>query len=163
MKCSIDNTAPRQGSHLRTKAKKNALLEDRIDQIHTENRILLEKMSHIMRSKGGIDNKNNSIKYGQSLNRDRRKRELQRITVDNYDILRRIQDVRPTYDHSKWEKEAKDQRRLLKNICDFRRDRQCIFSPSEESQIPLFRQEPDLLNYGADDMSWNRDLFNEYS
>ena len=49
MKCSIDNKAPRQATHLKTKAKKNALMEDRIDQIETENRILLEKMSHIMR------------------------------------------------------------------------------------------------------------------
>ena len=49
MKCSIDNKPPRVAAHLKTKAKKNALMEDRIDQIETENRILLEKMSHIMR------------------------------------------------------------------------------------------------------------------
>ena len=49
MKCSIDNRSPRQATHLRTKAKKNALMEDRIDQIETENRILLEKMSNIMK------------------------------------------------------------------------------------------------------------------
>ncbi len=49
MKCSIDNKSPRQATHLRTKAKKNALMEERIDQIETENRLLLEKMSHIMR------------------------------------------------------------------------------------------------------------------
>ena len=36
MKCSIDNKSPRQATHLRTKAKKNALMEDRIDQIETE-------------------------------------------------------------------------------------------------------------------------------
>lgn len=49
MKCSIDNKSPRQATHLRTKAKKNALMEERIDQIETENRLLLEKMSHIMK------------------------------------------------------------------------------------------------------------------
>jgi len=49
MKCSIDNTSPRQATHLRTKAKKNALMEERMDQIENENRLLLEKMSHIMR------------------------------------------------------------------------------------------------------------------
>ena len=49
MKCNIDNKPPRQATHLKTKAKKNALMEDRIDQIETENRILLEKMSNIMR------------------------------------------------------------------------------------------------------------------
>ncbi len=49
MKCSIDNKCPRAASHLKTKAKKNALMEDRFAQIETENRILLEKMSNIMR------------------------------------------------------------------------------------------------------------------
>lgn len=49
MKCSIDNKCPRAASHLKTKAKKNALMEERFAQIETENRLLLEKMSHIMR------------------------------------------------------------------------------------------------------------------
>jgi len=49
MKSSIDNKEPRMASHLKTKAKKNALVEDRLKQIETENRLLLEKMSHIMR------------------------------------------------------------------------------------------------------------------
>lgn len=49
MKCSIDNKCPRAATHLKTKAKKNALMEDRFAQIETENRLLLEKMSHIMR------------------------------------------------------------------------------------------------------------------
>ena len=49
MKSSIDNKCPRGASHLKTKAKKNALMEERFAQIETENRILLEKMSHIMR------------------------------------------------------------------------------------------------------------------
>lgn len=49
MKSSIDNKSPRQATHLRTKAKKNALMEDRFKQIETENRLLLEKMSNIMR------------------------------------------------------------------------------------------------------------------
>ena len=56
MKCSIDNKSPRQATHLRTKAKKNALMEDRIDQIETENRLLLEKMSHIMRVSNIVKN-----------------------------------------------------------------------------------------------------------
>eukprot|EP00562_Extubocellulus_spinifer_P020300 CAMPEP_0178602230 /NCGR_PEP_ID=MMETSP0697-20121206/34850_1 /TAXON_ID=265572 /ORGANISM="Extubocellulus spinifer, Strain CCMP396" /LENGTH=70 /DNA_ID=CAMNT_0020240421 /DNA_START=373 /DNA_END=585 /DNA_ORIENTATION=+ len=70
-----------------------------------------------MRSKGGVDNKNDaSAKYGRSLNRDRRKQELSRITKDNYQILRRIQDARPAYNHREWEKSAKTNDRLLENI-----------------------------------------------
>lgn len=49
MKCSIDNKPPREGSHLKTKAKKNFLIDERMGQIETENRILLQKMTNIMR------------------------------------------------------------------------------------------------------------------
>ena len=49
MKSSIDNRCPRQATHLCSNAKKNYLIEERIDQIETENRHLLEKMSNIMR------------------------------------------------------------------------------------------------------------------
>eukprot|EP00552_Chaetoceros_brevis_P002626 CAMPEP_0197743040 /NCGR_PEP_ID=MMETSP1435-20131217/33560_1 /TAXON_ID=426625 /ORGANISM="Chaetoceros brevis, Strain CCMP164" /LENGTH=150 /DNA_ID=CAMNT_0043333799 /DNA_START=12 /DNA_END=464 /DNA_ORIENTATION=+ len=121
MKCSINNKPPRVAAHLKTKAKKNALMEDRIDQIDTENRILLEKMSHIMRfNKGGIDCKNQSTKYGKSLSKERRKRELQKITKQNQKILKRIQGARPTYNHKAWEQQAKDSDRILTNICEFK-------------------------------------------
>lgn len=49
MKSSIDNRCPRKATNLRSNAKKNYLIEERIDQIETENRHLLEKMSNIMR------------------------------------------------------------------------------------------------------------------
>mmetsp|Transcript_13225 Transcript_13225/g.24833 ORF Transcript_13225/g.24833 Transcript_13225/m.24833 type:complete len:187 (+) Transcript_13225:155-715(+) len=119
MKCSIDNKPPRQAGHLKSKAKKNALIEDRISQIETENHILLRKMSHIMMNKGAIDNKNENIKYGHSLNKDRRKRELQRITKQNLQILNRIQGAMPTYNHKQWEKEAKENDKILSNISEF--------------------------------------------
>jgi len=120
MKSSIDNKCPRGGSHLKTKAKKNALMEERFAQIETENRLLLEKMSHIMRFKGGIDCTNDSAKYSHSLSKERRKRELQRITKDNQKILQRIQAARPTYNHKRWEEEAQRNDEILQNICEFR-------------------------------------------
>lgn len=120
MKCSIDNKSPFQPTHLKTKAKKNALMEERFTQIETENRLLLEKMSHIMRFKGGIDNNNESAQYAHSLNRDRRRRELQRITKQNLQILTRIEESRPTYDHLTWEEEARAKDRIMVNICEFK-------------------------------------------
>ena len=56
MKSSIDNKEPRMASHLKSKAKKNALMEERFKQIETENRLLLQKMSHIMRVSFFISN-----------------------------------------------------------------------------------------------------------
>lgn len=65
MKCFVDNKPPRQATHLCTKAKKNALMEDRIAQIETENRLLLQKMSHIMvrlnSSQGQFDTQRNKL------------------------------------------------------------------------------------------------------
>jgi len=120
MKSSVDNKSPRQATHLKTKAKTHALMEDRFAQIETENRILLEKMSHIMRNKGGVNNKNESAIYAHSLNKDRRKRELQRITKQNQQILKRIQNAQPTYDHLAWEEKAEANDRILSNICEFK-------------------------------------------
>mmetsp|Transcript_3141 Transcript_3141/g.6978 ORF Transcript_3141/g.6978 Transcript_3141/m.6978 type:complete len:167 (+) Transcript_3141:253-753(+) len=120
MKCSVDNKCPRAASHLKTKAKKNALMEERFGQIETENRLLLEKMSHIMRFKGGIDCTNDSIKYSHSLGKERRKRELQRITKENQKILKRIENAKPTYNHARWEEEAKKNEDILQNICEFK-------------------------------------------
>ena len=121
MKSNIDNKSPRPASHLRTKAKKNALMEERFAQIETENVLLLEKMSHNARhNKGGIDCTNRSLPYSHSLSRERRKRELARITRENRQILRRIREARPTYDHARWEEEAARSRDVLQNICEFK-------------------------------------------
>ena len=47
MKSNIDNKNPRQATFLRTKAKKNALMEERIDQIENENRLLLRNIMRV--------------------------------------------------------------------------------------------------------------------
>ena len=120
MKCSIDNKMPKQASHLKTNAKKNALMEERFANIERENRMLLEKMSYIIAKKGGIDNKNCSMQYGRSLNKDRRKRELQKITKQNQLILSRIQESQPTYDHLAWAEDARQNQQFMANICEFK-------------------------------------------
>lgn len=56
--------------------------EDRYAQIERDNRLLLEKMSHIMR-KGGVDNHNRTAQYAKSLNKESRKKELHKITREN--------------------------------------------------------------------------------
>ena len=138
MKSSIDNKCPRGGSHLKTKAKKNALMEERFAQIETENRLLLEKMSHIMRFKGGIDCTNDSAKYSHSLSKERRKRELQRITKDNQKILQRIQAARPTYNHKRWEEEAQRNDEILQNICEFRPQNSLRRTQEQEDDDSIF-------------------------
>ena len=77
-------------------------------------------ISQFIQCEGGIDSANESIKYGHSLNNERRKRELQRITKQNHQILKRIQNSRPTYNHLAWEDQAKINDRILENICEFK-------------------------------------------
>ncbi|XP_047933880.1 uncharacterized protein CFAP97D2 isoform X2 [Anser cygnoides] len=54
----VDTSAPATCSHLHLKLGKLKLEEDRISVIRRDNRLLLEKVSRIMRTKGHIDSKN---------------------------------------------------------------------------------------------------------
>ena len=55
----------------------------------------------------------------KSLNREARKRELLKITMENQAILRRLQDKQPSYNVSKWMEEAEERKKILKNICEY--------------------------------------------
>ena len=57
------------------------LEEERLATIERDNRILLEKMSQIMRTKGRVDNWNDY--NAKSLNRTKRQQELLRVTHEN--------------------------------------------------------------------------------
>jgi len=94
MKCSIDNECPRAASHLKNKAKKNAIIEGKCAQIEAENRLLLEKMSHIMRVRLLLNG-------------------ARRLTCVAYHLTH-------TNNHKKWEEEAKRNNDILQNICEFK-------------------------------------------
>ncbi|XP_024269295.1 uncharacterized protein LOC112245424 isoform X1 [Oncorhynchus tshawytscha] len=57
-KPTIDTTAPKTYSHLALKMKKQKFQEQSMSKIQRENNMLLEKISHIMRTTGRIDNRN---------------------------------------------------------------------------------------------------------
>ena len=118
MKASIDTKEPhtRQGGKRRN-PKKEQMMEERYAQIERDNRLLLEKMSYIMRHQS-MDIREDTGEYSQSLNRERRKRELQRITRENQNILGRIQATEPTYDHLAWAEHEKQHEDYMKNICE---------------------------------------------
>ena len=96
------------------------LLAEKYARIEHENRLLLTKMSEIMTRPAAMDNVNNSWQFGHSLNRDRRAKELRRITEENLKILRRIQGVTPKYSHLEWEEDRIRQERLLDSIAEFK-------------------------------------------
>ena len=69
--------------------------------------------------KNTLDNKNRSWQYAHSLNKSFRKRELQRITRENQNILKRIQQREPNYNHLQWEEDRRLHESYLTNICEY--------------------------------------------
>lgn len=122
-KPEIDSTPPVTFMHLHLKLKKLQLEEERLATIERDNRILLEKMSHTMRTKGQIDNKNEDcITYSKSLSRNRRERELLRIAKENMNMLRRIHHKKPAISIDKLEKDWRQNLKFMDNISSFPED-----------------------------------------
>jgi len=110
----VDNHAPQAYSHLHLKLKKLQLEEERLATIERDNRLLLEKMSCIMRTRGRVDNKND---YQQkSLNKAKRQRELLRVAHENEAILKRIASKEPCINNLTWKEDWKANQQLLGNI-----------------------------------------------
>jgi len=113
IKSHIDTQAPKVYPHLINRSKKEQMLEERYTQIEYENRILLKKMSRIMRT-SSIDNLN-YIKP-KSLNSVVRKNELRKIMDENQQILKRIQNRRPYYNRKEWDNHEINHSKYLENI-----------------------------------------------
>jgi len=105
--------------HVRNNLKKEQMLEDRYSEIDRENRILLKKMSEIMRHEVVETPREKRQPGPQSLNRDARKKELLRITKENQSILKRIQQAQPVYNHIEWEGSSRKNVNYLKNIAEY--------------------------------------------
>ncbi|XP_070538403.1 sperm axonemal maintenance protein CFAP97D1-like [Ptychodera flava] len=116
----VDTKAPKTYVHLHLKLKKLQLEEERLATIERDNRILLEKMSIIMRTRGRVDNRN--IYDYKSLNREKRQRELLRVTKENQEILKRIMAREPEYNHLKWQQEWDENEQFMDNIARYPRN-----------------------------------------
>ncbi|XP_071335781.1 sperm axonemal maintenance protein CFAP97D1 isoform X2 [Trachinotus anak] len=99
-KPTINTTPPKTYGHLALKLKKQKLEEEWALKIQRENNILMEKISHIMRTTGGVDNRNYYDR--KSLGKEKRQLEFLRITKENQMILFRLSQCRPHYNVSSW-------------------------------------------------------------
>lgn len=95
-KSFIDTSAPTKHQHLFTRAKQEQLQEERYTRIEHENKLLLSKMSRIMRSHS-LDNLHVSKKATSSLNAGVRRKQLKKIMDENQRILQRIQGRKAFY------------------------------------------------------------------
>lgn len=110
----IDTGGPTIYKHLVTRAKKEQLLEERYAQIENDNRVLLKKMSHIMRTRQV--NPVAPERGFRTLNAVARKKETIKIMQENQAILKRIQQRRPTYNREDWDTHQQDHVRYLMNL-----------------------------------------------
>ncbi|XP_075436245.1 sperm axonemal maintenance protein CFAP97D1 isoform X2 [Ascaphus truei] len=112
-KAQIDNKPPRTFLHNHVQVKKIQLQQDRLAYIEKDNKLMLERIAQIMRSKGLVDNWNDCY-LRRSRNCGKRNRDIVRITMDNQALLKRIQETKPDYEYKKWEKEWQASRNHLK-------------------------------------------------
>jgi len=144
VKPTIDLRKPKNFKHLKSRAKKEQMLEDRYTEIERENRILLEKMTSIMqkpnRTSTSFSTERFNLSSGaaikKSLNRESRKQELLKITLENQAILRRLQDKNSNYNVARWENEHRVRQDLLKNMSEYpyeleRSKKKRLFNKSE--------------------------------
>jgi len=104
--------------HVRVNLKREQLLEDRYSQIDRENRILLGKLSDIVKQPNSPPTSARTP-GPTSLNSDARKRELLRITKDNQAILKRIQQAQPVYNHVELEGDWRRNLNYRRNCAEF--------------------------------------------
>eukprot|EP00931_Biecheleriopsis_adriatica_P023966 TRINITY_DN15029_c0_g1_i1.p1 TRINITY_DN15029_c0_g1~~TRINITY_DN15029_c0_g1_i1.p1 ORF type:complete len:311 (+),score=55.64 TRINITY_DN15029_c0_g1_i1:117-1049(+) len=126
MKSQVDTRVPTVAmfDHIKVNLKKEQMMEDRYSEIDRDNRILLKKMTEIMKQQTTYPATNRASSRASStgpvsLNRDARKKELLRITRENQSILKRIQQAQPVYNHVEWEDEHRRNAGYLKNRCEF--------------------------------------------
>ncbi len=97
-------------------------MEARFTEIERDNRILLERMSAIMKYGRGNRPSTQHAKTQsppKSLNNDKRKHSLMRITLENQLFLKRLQGTESYYDTSKWEHDFKKREKILKVMCEY--------------------------------------------
>ena len=135
----IDSSKPTTTdmNHLRVRAKKRQIADDRLQSIAMENRKLMEKMSAIMRkagpATGGIggvkdsmgSSKNRPLMKGEAvynkggLHDVMRKKEQRRIALENKTILQKLRAGKETksfYDHNTMARNEIERLKYIRNI-----------------------------------------------
>lgn len=117
-KTMVDNSAPADHPHLRTKSKTKKHQEDRSAQIQLENRILLQKMLSIDTKPCPVSGETllSQRVPSRSLHGEAQRRELDRITAANQEMLRRLQNARPSMELQALEEKEMDRQGLKYRI-----------------------------------------------
>ncbi len=77
-------------------------------------------MAHTMRTRGQIDNRNDVV--FKSLSKERREREMIRITKENITMIRRIQSKKPAISREQHDREWQQNLKFMDNISSYPED-----------------------------------------
>ena len=147
MRPATNTNAPPSFSHLQSQQKKQQMtkgmlrfhlvqylkiLLDRLSKVDYENRVLVKKLAEITRKPSAIDNHNPDFsKYKKSLNKEKRQKDLDRITAENYVMsiddnnlcckafVKRMIENPPSYNQTSWQDEREKQLKYLKNSSQY--------------------------------------------
>lgn len=131
MKRMIDNESPVQYAFLETRKKKEAIAEQRHQEIDHENKMLINKMTSIVNRGGSLSSgsrmhstihssqSSSSFKAMNSLNNPQRKRESLKIAQENQALLQRIQTSKSEYSVRKWEDSRSQNELYISSISEF--------------------------------------------
>ena len=107
MKATVDCAPPHQSpwtNRLEMEKRRHQAV------VEFENKLMLERLAKIVQHKS-IDNEiHHSIamhqKFKKKLGLTKKRLTMQKLTEENQNLLKRIQEVPPAYDHFQWEEEA---------------------------------------------------------
>ncbi|PIK48911.1 putative myosin-9-like [Apostichopus japonicus] len=106
MRSGLDTKKPKSFLHLKVNLKKMQSEEERQASIDYENRILLAKLTNVLRSTGQLDNWNYDYElHSKSLNELKLNDEKEKIQEENQKLLKRLQNRSSHYDTDEWEDE----------------------------------------------------------
>jgi hypothetical protein len=162
----VDHRPPLEHPHLAKKLKTKKLQEDRAAEIQLENRILLQKMLNIDTKPSDLSDaamKKERVRP-RSLVAASQRREYDRITKENYNLLKRLQEV-PSSMQASSDIEEEDRQALKLRICqNAMRSKSCADLPRPprkrvshiRKKLPPIQTAADVLaRYGQDDDDFN--------
>ncbi|XP_039249530.2 annexin A6-like isoform X2 [Styela clava] len=139
MKADIDNKNPLVHSHLRLKLKKIQLEEESNATVQNENKVLVDRISRIMRERGRLDNWNEAYKP-RSLNHRYRSTVATKIQGENNLLVKRLNAIKPLYDIRKWENDFNFHEYVLQNMKSTTKDYETV--PKNNSRSPQPHHSP---------------------
>lgn len=107
---TVKNRQPKKYPHLILQLKKIQLEEERQAEVDHENRLLLQKMSKIMKEPALVDSWNEY--HTKSLNLPQREKQLREIQMENIGLAKRLEHTRPVIRTEEMEEEYQQKKYL---------------------------------------------------